>query len=450
MLEIPVRCLNEPAAPHYLQRKIIPTYDGPLALDIVLPPLAIGATARHSKEDETILITKIMSDDGKKRNPAKADEGSSPASKRHKVSSPPPPYGSTEYWEHRYQSQLKRIKDYQVADTLPYHEWYFTYQDLRPILLPLILGGRQEAWKIIADEGASCADSDARSENHIGHEESASEGSDLSSGSKNLNDGTVAAVDEDDDVDEGGDGQSDKDEEIDREGLAKGGPITVLEIGCGDVPLGAELARELEELQATTGAPASSIASRIICTDCSSTVIEMMKRNYLLEESDSNSLSDARKKPQKLALEFEAVDCRKLPYEESSFDLILEKGTLDAVLSDTDKGMANCIQIVSECARTLKVGGYMVVVSHLNAHTSKGLDWLQQVVFEGLSKESTSHISWDIEVHGNEEVLEDDDHPSVPHGTAGPAVYVVHKNGPSPDQASDRSTPTIAVKFFAY
>jgi hypothetical protein len=85
-----------------------------------------------------------------------------------------------------------------------------------------------------------------------------------------------------------------------------------------------------------------------------------------------------------------------------------------------------------------------MIISHLNAHTPHGLEWLEEVVMEGLKKysvRSTSDVTaWEIEVHGNadmvteEEDEEDKDESkgkaksnSYPVGTTGPAVYVIHK-----------------------
>ena len=56
------------------------------------------------------------------------------------------------------------------------------------------------------------------------------------------------------------------------------GPISVLEIGCGDVPLGCGLANDLKSMEATTGADSQLICNRIVCTDYSPTVIEVMRR----------------------------------------------------------------------------------------------------------------------------------------------------------------------------
>ena len=47
----------------------------------------------------------------------------------------PPPYGTQEYWESRYAESANAG-----------HSWYFTYDELRPLLLPLLLGRDTETF----------------------------------------------------------------------------------------------------------------------------------------------------------------------------------------------------------------------------------------------------------------------------------------------------------------
>jgi len=140
-------------------------------------------------------------------------------------------------------------------------------------------------------------------------------------------------------------------------------------------------------------------------------------------------------------------------FRSESFDLVLEKGTLDAMLSDTDVGEAGCVAIVTECARILKTGGYLVVVSHLNAHTNDGLEWLEEVVVKGL-RASGNNATWEVEIHGNDG--DDDEEPSqTPLNSPGPAVYIINKRPPPEanenQQEGDVSAPsTIPLRFFSY
>jgi SAM-dependent methyltransferase len=176
-------------------------------------------------------------------------------------------------------------------------------------------------------------------------------------------------------------------------------------------------------------------------------------------------------------LDFTVADARHLPYANESFELILEKGTLDAMLSENNQqAMDDCALIVSECARVLKTGGYFMIISHLNAHTPQGMEWLQNVVFQGLQRQklnsssdddddgddqtttTTAAASWEMEVHGNDPAVGED-------GTPCPAVYIMHKllgsttiastvttadEGESQMEEEEEDPPTIPVKFFGY
>jgi hypothetical protein len=432
------------------------------------------------------------------------------------LASPPPKYGSKVYWDDRYKKQFRQVSnvsssspssetetestmmsnpDDEHKDTLPYHSWYFTYDELRPILLPLLLGGREEVQALLASQEGP--------EEVEGFEDVAFEGTthepidtvrtisdhDLPE-DKSASDNEV-----DSDVDEEEEDSEDEvweevvevEEEEDalpqRDGLAKAGPVAILEIGCGDVPLGAALALEFKELETTNninedydGPPLTSlsIVSKIVCTDYSQVVVDMMRHQYrsmccgsigvsLLTRRENKVPDDNLESLQvinvgSVPLQFEVTDARKLPYGDSSFHLVLEKGALDAVLSDTVSGVADCVQIVAECARV--TSGCVVLISHLNAHTPSGLSWLEEVVFAGLRKSPSRNIAWEVEVHGNADVTpaEDEEDPSVsriPSGTPGPAVYIIHKKTTPPsepntdDGAAARKSP-INVQFFSY
>jgi hypothetical protein len=180
------------------------------------------------------------------------------------------------------------------------------------------------------------------------------------------------------------------------------------------------------------------------CTTASNTITtnEKVKMTDETNVNSSNKINGIDE-PSFAPLQFEVADARELPYPDNSFHMVLEKGALDAMLSDRDQGITHCVQIVSECARV--TCGCIMIISHLNAHTPPGLEWLEEVVMEGLKKYSvrpTSDVTaWEIEVHGNADMVsgeedeeEDKDETkgaaksnSYPVGTTGPAVYVIHK-----------------------
>lgn len=374
-----------------------------------------------------------------------------------------PSYGSQAYWENRYKIQFDSLArgEKDSIETLPYHAWYFNYKDLRPLILPLILGGRQEAADIIErhvdddddDDNSDDQDEFENNQSTVDKKEEIIESDEDQVHSESedplAKSGEYEEYEakEDDNLSiDGGEDDDDDESNIARTGLASNGPIFVMEIGCGDVPLAAGLASDLNELEAITGTPSTNVVKRILCTDYSINVIDAMKKQYD-RRSTNNSQDDMHKVVKDYStLEFEVADACNLPYSHGTFDMILEKGTLDAMLSDKKQGVSNSIACVSECARVLKVDGCILLTSHLNAHTPKGLGWLEDVVYTGLHKTGGSY---EIEVHGKEEIV-DDDTTKMPIGTAGPAVYIIHKKAPKSENETKNVKPTIPVKFFAY
>jgi len=200
-----------------------------------------------------------------------------------------------------------------VVEALPNHEWYFTYDELRPLMLPLLLGGREEAAKML---DIVEIEEEEESENEIDEEEN-----------ENTTPPSSTSV------------------------PRFQGPATVLEVGCGDVPLGVGLAEELGKLQETTGYNANSVLKKLICCDYSETVISILQ-NQERQES-------------KITPEYQALDARNLPFANESIQLILEKGTLDSMLSNdnNDTGVSDCSRIVAECARVLDFYGKDLLLS---------------------------------------------------------------------------------------
>jgi Methyltransferase domain len=308
------------------------------------------------------------------------------------------------------------------------------------------------------------------------------------------NDATSDLVDDDSGADDAesvvyesdDDGANDDDDDsaisLQREGLALHRPVSILEIGCGDVPLGVALADDLQTLQDATGVPSSSVVTNICCTDYSQVVVDMMQKEHGTKLCSSVNAASKEKTHQNIVpgangqtsehsksldntdstrvslLQFMVADARQLPYEDNSFTLVLEKGTLDAMLSDTEQGIADCIQIVAECARVAST--CIVLISHLNAHTPDGARWLEEILIGGLQQQqqqsednqTNSVLAWEIEVHGNSEIVQDDNHKRIPVGSSGPAVYIVHKRLQSMQSADARhhQKSSVAVKFFSY
>ena len=438
-----------------------------------------------------------------------------------------PAYGSKEYWEKRY----KRNQEYEEKNTIqndkqqhtisensgignngddisPGHEWYFTYQELKSLILPLILDARGEEFDQWSDTNEDDSDRNGdqnEDEDDDGWDEvveGEEEDDDDENNDKDDKDGkedeNKDEEEEESQMEQENDESTECDENYSQIYKSKGDsetqfkPKKILEIGCGDVPLGRDICHNLHQFQSMTGVNAKSIVDKIICFDYSATVIDLLLNNEKDKEKDSSSLKDGSGD---LKVDYDVFDARKLPFKERQFDLILDKGTLDAMLSDKDEGKKNCVQIVSEASRLLtfegeseievyiklmchyvvlifilKISsaldctntiGYLLIVSHLNACNSEGLSWVEEVLVTGL-RDGDNFCNWRIEVHSSSDVGEDDvfsdDKESVEdkQKDCGPAVYIIQKQGYSSDMISekrvsnDKNVSKVDLKFFGY
>ena len=61
-------------------------------------------------------------------------------------------------------------------------------------------------------------------------------------------------------------------------------------------------------------------------------------------------------------MQWDVMDATDLKYETGQFDLIVDKSTIDCLLCDYD-GDLNVAMMLRECQRTLKEGGFYVLIS---------------------------------------------------------------------------------------
>jgi hypothetical protein len=432
-----------------------------------------------------------------------------------------PKYGTRQYWDARYKSHTipspsksssihknngnededhDDVEDVVFVDGIALtkdatnagHEWYFTYSELRPLILPLILGKEDdyegdeddeddddndvESWVEETDEEEKVDDDDETlhtTDNRAGINERIDTNLPC-----NLQDDGEAAVNDDDD-----------DQELDDDDVPSiiipTKPKRILEIGCGDRPLGSSLISDLCTIAAKAGIDVMLLVNEITCIDYSDVVVNALKNNDRQRVEDEKvGLVSVEEKVDSLPITtttdnnnnaattiistpiptYLTMDARSLSFLSNTYDLILEKGTLDAMLSSNDTdGINNCITIVKEMARVVSCNdGAILIVSHLNANDdAKGMDWLHDVVVGGLKEEFVERHShqkkdhygndmndveyvWSIEVHGGEaQYLDtngnvmDDDRPTnndtneeeegVDHVVYGPAVYIIKK-----------------------
>ena len=337
---------------------------------------------------------------------------------------PPPAYGSQEYWEKRYsvlqpQSQKSKLdagvgddgsESEEKSDALPGHSWYFTYDELRPLILPLLLGREEE------EKEEEWEEEEEEEEEESDEKVACDDGKDEQQKESNADKQTTDVVPKNGAVD------------------AYHPPKSVLEVGCGDVPLGEALRADLLRSEKESGAPAENVVKRIVCNDYSKVVIDVlrerqkqrwstsgtmgsyeitngrdgMKVEDVVIKSSSENTNGCEAAINTLDVSYIAEDARNMTHKNESFDLVIDKGTLDALLSDKEIGTKNCVSVVSEMARVVAIGGFIVIVSHMNAHVQSGIEWCDEVVAAGL-RASGASASWEIEVHGSDGSNNDDD-----------------------------------------
>jgi len=330
-----------------------------------------------------------------------------------------PDYGSKEYWDQRYKNQGNEPDE---NAPLPGHEWYFSYDELQPLLMPLAQSVLEEM-------------KDASS-------------------------------------------------------------LTVLEIGCGDRPIGHLFAQDIRN-QSTT-----SIFVTALCTDYSAAVIDILqsKQNQVHDppvskklKLEHDSATSDTKISSSLQVKYEVIDATKLPYHNKSIHIVMEKGTLDAAMSDKANGLKTCHAVMAETARVLVPDGALVLVSHMNAHDgAAGMAWFQDVVLQGLL--ANEQWFWEVQVHGNSDAESSDEeadssdecdgegetntdakadddesnhneadqepkHDNIKPENLGPAVYIIykrksrpidHSNNEESSEDEDLLLKQVTFDFFSY
>lgn len=99
-----------------------------------------------------------------------------------------------------------------------------------------------------------------------------------------------------------------------------------------------------------------------------------------------------------------------------------------------------------------------MIISHINAHTDEGVDWLNDIVVPGLRK-GCSSTKWSVEVHGGEipEITEGENEEDW-SANPGPAVYIIEKGEivlPKTTTTKDSADkeaepPSVSLRFLSY
>ncbi len=95
--------------------------------------------------------------------------------------------------------------------------------------------------------------------------------------------------------------------------------------------------------------------------------------------------------------------------------------------------------------------GSIMIISHINAQTENGIDWLNNIVVPGL-RNGAGLQKWSVEVHGGDIPESQDDDDEDKSIVLGPAVYIIHKEGivKRDSMTDDTDPPTISLRFYSY
>eukprot|EP01104_Vermistella_antarctica_P009072 TRINITY_DN2315_c0_g2_i4.p1 TRINITY_DN2315_c0_g2~~TRINITY_DN2315_c0_g2_i4.p1 ORF type:complete len:298 (-),score=56.51 TRINITY_DN2315_c0_g2_i4:40-933(-) len=157
------------------------------------------------------------------------------------------------------------------------------------------------------------------------------------------------------------------------------GPVRVLDVGCGNSTMAVAFSREtrlifnvtatdvstkvIEDLQKSTPPPRSGSPSACsISTDTSSSI-----------SSSSSSSSSSPCSPG--SVEFVVADVRNMPHIATSrYDLVVEKGTLDALCCSVSQCFSNFSRTLEEVHRVLKKPATSLTFGHTRNRASDGED----------------------------------------------------------------------------
>ena len=87
------------------------------------------------------------------------------------------------------------------------------------------------------------------------------------------------------------------------------------------------------------------------------------KNIYNIDISENVIKAMSQRNKDKEGMIYEVMDVRKLNYEDNSFDLAVDKSTIDALLCG-DNAFINVAKMIKEVQRVLKVGGYYMIISY--------------------------------------------------------------------------------------
>ena len=126
------------------------------------------------------------------------------------------------------------------------------------------------------------------------------------------------------------------------------------------------------------------------------------------------------------SLKWDVMDCRNLQYPQESFDLVIDKSTIDALLCGNSAYM-NVALLLKEGQRVVKTGGYYVAISY-------GLPENREVHF------LREHLNFELRTYMIKKENKDSTPPSIHH------IYVCKKL-PGADQKAEECWPGVVKEI---
>ena len=178
---------------------------------------------------------------------------------------------------------------------------------------------------------------------------------------------------------------------------------SALEVGCGRYPLCPDLRRQ------------GGWAGRIVGIDFSAVCIEELKAQAITSD---------------LFIEYIEADARNLHTIGNEFDLVVDKGCIDAMLSD---GISYAAELIHSYAQAVSVGGRCVIISHIYmVQGDEKFDaWIEGALFPALNKIQSSNVRWKLRF--------------CSAGEDNPSIFVMTKLRSSP-----RSAGLIEIEYEDY
>lgn len=160
---------------------------------------------------------------------------------------------------------------------------------------------------------------------------------------------------------------------------------SVLEIGCGDSPLISGFCRAKAPAQAQS----QPQSLRLHGIDIAANIVE--------------HLTAKQPRHTKNELLYSRMDATRLDFSDQSFDLIVDKGTIDALLCEPNAALKteSVTQVFTEAFRVMKGGqAALMVVSHMQPDSDEWGEVVENYLLPAIERsDSVSRRSWVVESH---------------------------------------------------